>query len=62
MSETGRQENQSQNDTGFLFVVTNQGMQALLEVKKKKKKGKEKDLPQNLHQGKQTFCDTLALT
>ena len=38
-------------------------MQALLEVlKKKKKKGKEKDLPQNLHQGKQPFSDTLALT
>ena len=31
-------------------------------LKKKKKKGKEKDLPQNLHQGKQPFSDTLALT
>ena len=29
---------------------------------KKKKKGKEKDLPQNLHQGKQPFSDTLTLT
>ena len=70
-SETGRQENQSQNDTTLekkkkriywplliLKMTTNQGMQALLEVKKKKKK----DLPQNLHQGKQPFSDTLALT
>ena len=46
MSETGRQANQSRNDTTL----------------KKKKKGKEKDLPQNLHQGKQPFSDTLTLT